>query len=76
MKIIPEKVKAPEAPYGGMIVHKVPLPDPSKLSPKELKKFQKQLSAILDYAEMLQQVDTTGVPPTASAIPRSAIRSM
>ncbi len=31
--------------------------------------FQEQLSAILDYAEMLQQVDTTGVPPTASAIP-------
>lgn len=31
--------------------------------------FQEQLSAILDYAEKLQQVDTTGIPPTASAIP-------
>jgi aspartyl-tRNA(Asn)/glutamyl-tRNA(Gln) amidotransferase subunit C len=31
--------------------------------------FQEQLSAILDYAEMLQQLDTTGIPPTASAIP-------
>lgn len=31
--------------------------------------FQEQLSAILDYAEKLQQVDTSGIPPTASAIP-------
>jgi aspartyl-tRNA(Asn)/glutamyl-tRNA(Gln) amidotransferase subunit C len=31
--------------------------------------FQEQLSAILDYAAMLQQVDTSDIPPTASAIP-------
>jgi aspartyl-tRNA(Asn)/glutamyl-tRNA(Gln) amidotransferase subunit C len=31
--------------------------------------FQEQLSAILDYAAMLQQVDTRDIPPTASAIP-------
>jgi aspartyl-tRNA(Asn)/glutamyl-tRNA(Gln) amidotransferase subunit C len=31
--------------------------------------LQEQLSAILDYAAMLQQVDTTGVPPMTSAIP-------
>ena len=31
--------------------------------------FQEQLSAILDYAEMLQQVDTSDIPPTASALP-------
>ncbi|NJN95217.1 MAG: Asp-tRNA(Asn)/Glu-tRNA(Gln) amidotransferase subunit GatC [Anaerolineales bacterium] len=35
--------------------------------------FQEQLSAILEYAEMLQQVDTTGIPPTASALPLSNI---
>jgi aspartyl-tRNA(Asn)/glutamyl-tRNA(Gln) amidotransferase subunit C len=35
--------------------------------------FQEQLSAILDYAEMLQQVDTTGIPPMASAIPLSNV---
>jgi len=39
------------------------------LTGEEKAKFQEQLSAILDYAEILQQVDTTGIPPTASAIP-------
>jgi aspartyl-tRNA(Asn)/glutamyl-tRNA(Gln) amidotransferase subunit C len=46
---------------------KLPLTDAEKAT------FQEQLSAILDYAEMLQQVDTTGVPPTASAIPLSNV---
>lgn len=40
-----------------------------KLTNSEKAVFQEQLSAILDYAEMLQQVDTAGIPPTASAIP-------
>ena len=31
--------------------------------------LQEQLSAILDYAAMLQQVDTAGVPAMTSAIP-------
>jgi aspartyl-tRNA(Asn)/glutamyl-tRNA(Gln) amidotransferase subunit C len=39
------------------------------LTDEEKATFQEQLSAILDYAEMLQQVDTTDIPPTASAIP-------
>jgi aspartyl-tRNA(Asn)/glutamyl-tRNA(Gln) amidotransferase subunit C len=39
------------------------------LTEEEKAIFQEQLSAILDYAEMLQQVDTTGIPPTTSAIP-------
>ena len=39
------------------------------LTDEEKSTFQEQLSAILDYAEMLQQVDTSGVPPMASAIP-------
>ena len=43
----------------------------AKLTLTEAEKamFQEQLSAILDYAEMLQQVDTTGIPPTTSALP-------
>ncbi|GIK36342.1 MAG: aspartyl/glutamyl-tRNA(Asn/Gln) amidotransferase subunit C [Chloroflexota bacterium] len=43
----------------------------AKLTLTEAEKvtFQEQLSAILDYAEMLQQVDTRGIPPTASALP-------
>ena len=31
--------------------------------------FQEQLSSVLEYAEMLQQLDTSGIPPTTSAIP-------
>jgi aspartyl-tRNA(Asn)/glutamyl-tRNA(Gln) amidotransferase subunit C len=43
------------------------------LTDEEKITFQEQLSAILDYAEMLQQVDTTGIPPMASAIPLSNV---
>ncbi|MCB0211836.1 MAG: Asp-tRNA(Asn)/Glu-tRNA(Gln) amidotransferase subunit GatC [Anaerolineae bacterium] len=39
------------------------------LSDAEKDMFQEQLSNILEYAEMLQQVDTTGIPPTTSALP-------
>ena len=39
------------------------------LTDEEKMLFQEQLSDILDYAEMLQQLDTTNIPPTASAIP-------
>ena len=39
------------------------------LDDDEKRMFQEQLSAILEYAEMLQQVDTGDVPPMASAIP-------
>ncbi len=39
------------------------------LSDVEKEMFRDQLSAILDYAGMLDRLDTTGVPPTASALP-------
>ena len=39
------------------------------LTEDELAKFQEQLSNILENFEILQQVDTTNVPPTAQAIP-------
>ena len=39
------------------------------LSDAEKEMFRDQLSAILDYADMLNHLDTTGVPPTASALP-------
>jgi aspartyl-tRNA(Asn)/glutamyl-tRNA(Gln) amidotransferase subunit C len=35
------------------------------LTEAEIARFQEQLSAILDYAAMLQRLDTTDVPPTA-----------
>jgi aspartyl-tRNA(Asn)/glutamyl-tRNA(Gln) amidotransferase subunit C len=38
------------------------------LTDAERELFRDQLSAILDYAAVLQQVDTSAVPPTASAL--------
>lgn len=35
------------------------------LKEDEVFKFQTQLSGILDYVEMLNEVDTTGIEPTA-----------
>ena len=39
------------------------------LTPDEKVMFQDQLSAILAYVEALAELDTTDIPPTASAIP-------
>lgn len=39
------------------------------LSEEEIAKFQGQLSQIIDYFQILQQVDTEGVPPTSHTLP-------
>ena len=39
------------------------------LTETELDRFREQLSNILESFEVLQQVDTSGVPPTAQSIP-------
>ncbi len=39
------------------------------LTEEEKGLFSEQLSAILDYAERLQELDTEDVPPTAHSIP-------
>ena len=39
------------------------------LSEEEVEKFSLQLSNILDNVEILQQVDTTNVPPATHTIP-------
>lgn len=39
------------------------------LTDDEKRLFQGQLSAILGYVDMLNTLDTTGVPPTTSALP-------
>jgi aspartyl-tRNA(Asn)/glutamyl-tRNA(Gln) amidotransferase subunit C len=39
------------------------------LSDDEVEQFRSQLSNILDNFEILQQVDTTDIPPTAYPIP-------
>ena len=46
------------------------------LSAGEKEQYREQLSAILDYANLLQDLDTAGIPPTASVLPpRSVLRS-
>ena len=39
------------------------------LTEEEKRTFQEQLSAILEYFEILQGVDTSDVPPTATVLP-------
>ena len=43
-----------------------------ELDPSEIEIFTRQLGDILAYADAVQQVDTTGVPPTASVVTRHA----
>jgi aspartyl-tRNA(Asn)/glutamyl-tRNA(Gln) amidotransferase subunit C len=43
-----------------------------ELDPDEVDLFARQLGEILAYAEQVQRVDTTGVPPTASVVTRHA----
>lgn len=45
------------------------------LSAAEIEKYTRQLSQILDYFTLLQEVDTSGIPPTDSVLPiRSVMR--
>ncbi|MGD9101120.1 MAG: Asp-tRNA(Asn)/Glu-tRNA(Gln) amidotransferase subunit GatC [Anaerolineae bacterium] len=39
------------------------------LSDAEIALYQEQLSAVLDYAERLQALDTDAIPPTATVLP-------
>jgi aspartyl-tRNA(Asn)/glutamyl-tRNA(Gln) amidotransferase subunit C len=39
------------------------------LTDEEKETYRKQLSAILDYAQMLQRLDTDAISPTAQVIP-------
>ena len=43
-----------------------------ELDASEIDLFARQLGEILAYAEVIQQIDTTGVPPTASVVGRHA----
>jgi aspartyl-tRNA(Asn)/glutamyl-tRNA(Gln) amidotransferase subunit C len=45
------------------------------LSQDEKERYLKQLSAILEYASRLSDLDTSGIPPTSSVLPtRSVLR--
>ena len=41
-----------------------------ELDASEIELFARQLGEILAYAEIVQQIDTTGVPPTATLVSR------
>jgi aspartyl-tRNA(Asn)/glutamyl-tRNA(Gln) amidotransferase subunit C len=43
-----------------------------ELDVAEIDLFARQLAEILAYADDVQQIDTTGVPPTASVVTRHA----
>lgn len=46
-----------------------------QLTPEEKERYRQQLSAILEYAARLQELDTSGIPPTSSVLPtRSRLR--
>jgi aspartyl-tRNA(Asn)/glutamyl-tRNA(Gln) amidotransferase subunit C len=46
------------------------------LSAEELQRYCQQLSAILDYAAILQTIDTREIPPTSSVlVARSVFRA-
>lgn len=40
-----------------------------QLSEEEIEAFREQLSAILEYARMLEEIDLSEVPPTATVLP-------
>lgn len=47
-----------------------------ELSEAEKARFRQQLSAILDYVNQLQALDTADIPPTSSVLPaRSVLRA-
>jgi len=46
------------------------------LTEEEITLYQEQLSAVLEYAERLQALDTDTIPPTASVLPaRNVMRA-
>lgn len=46
-----------------------------KLTDEEKERYREQLSAILDYAARLGELDTSGIPPTSSVLAeRSVLR--
>jgi aspartyl-tRNA(Asn)/glutamyl-tRNA(Gln) amidotransferase subunit C len=46
-----------------------------ELSEREVSTYQEQLSAILEHFQRLQELETEGIPPTATVLPlRSVMR--
>jgi aspartyl-tRNA(Asn)/glutamyl-tRNA(Gln) amidotransferase subunit C len=47
-----------------------------EISSEEKERYRVQLSAILDYVARLQELDTTGIPPTSSVLPPRTVLRM
>ena len=46
------------------------------LTNDEIERYREQLSAVLEYAEGLNELDTTTIPPTATVLPlRTVLRA-
>jgi aspartyl-tRNA(Asn)/glutamyl-tRNA(Gln) amidotransferase subunit C len=43
------------------------------LTEREVEKFQRQLSDVLDYFSRLQELDTGDIPPTSSVLPARGV---
>jgi aspartyl-tRNA(Asn)/glutamyl-tRNA(Gln) amidotransferase subunit C len=43
------------------------------LTDEEKSRFREQLSSILDYANTLQALDTSNIPPTATVLPLNTV---
>ncbi len=44
-----------------------------ELTDQEIEQFAGQLSAVLDYASRLEQLDTQDIPPTATVLPLKSV---
>ncbi len=44
-----------------------------ELSEQEKERYREQLSAILEYAARLRELDTSGIPPTSSLLPEGNV---
>jgi aspartyl-tRNA(Asn)/glutamyl-tRNA(Gln) amidotransferase subunit C len=46
------------------------------LTGEEVERYREQLSAVLEYSQMLDEVDTASIPPTATVLPlRTVLRA-
>ena len=43
------------------------------LTDEELETYREQLSSILDHVASLQELDTSGIPPTSSVLPPQTV---
>jgi aspartyl-tRNA(Asn)/glutamyl-tRNA(Gln) amidotransferase subunit C len=44
-----------------------------QLNAEEINRFREQLSDILDYVARLQSLDTSGITPTSSVLPKRSV---